>query len=249
MWHSELNEWAVSYVTSVTCSKLRLSTWHCTCSLFMLMTRSYTFLRRENSTELLCYGNLQTVMVITFRLWAWLHWNMMHDVHAASYTCTMCYNQKQQHCRELGVKEWDILIRGPSTMFCPKTVESSDYWVITTFPLGEGTIRTYAHPNWDVLFGQKKLRHADCRGRKPNNQSPSGKSPGGTAVHYTSSGRSVTVSVRDRPDDFKGGVPVAQRVRLDVGVGQSSSQLPHRVLTPQIRHGGSRQPELWHSTM
>lgn len=44
--------------------------------------------------------------------------------------------------------------------------------------------------------------------------------------------------VCDRPDDFEDGVPVAQLVGLDVGVGQSSPQLPHRVLAAQIRHGG-----------
>lgn len=44
------------------------------------------------------------------------------------------------------------------------------------------------------------------------------------------------------PDDFEDGVPVAQLVRLDVGVGQSSPQLPHRVLTAQVRHGDRTHP-------
>lgn len=50
------------------------------------------------------------------------------------------------------------------------------------------------------------------------------------------------MSVWDLPDDFEDGVPIAQVVRMDVGVGQSSPQLPHGVLTAQIRHGGRRQP-------
>lgn len=38
------------------------------------------------------------------------------------------------------------------------------------------------------------------------------------------------------PNDFEDHVPVTQRVGLDVGIGQSSPQLPHRVLAAQIRH-------------
>lgn len=49
-------------------------------------------------------------------------------------------------------------------------------------------------------------------------------------------GRGLPVCPCDRPDDFEDGVPVAQLVRLDVRVGQSSPQLPYCILSPMIRH-------------
>lgn len=39
------------------------------------------------------------------------------------------------------------------------------------------------------------------------------------------------------PDNLEDGVSVAEVVRLDMGVGQSSPQLPHRLLAAQVRHG------------
>lgn len=45
-----------------------------------------------------------------------------------------------------------------------------------------------------------------------------------------------------RPDDFEDSVSVSQLVGLDVGVGQGSPQIPHRVLAAQVRHDARQGP-------
>lgn len=155
----------------------------------------------------------------------------MHNSHALSgyfvrYTCTIYCNLIQQHCHKFYFKKCPIF----SFCWCCQTA-----WIASDCTGEPNKLATECKDDTERRSGERGSAGAPqlifARRTRP----------------CSSGRRPVCQCVCNRPDDLEDGVPVAQRVRLDVGVGQSSPQLPHRVLTAQIRHDGARQSVHWHN--